>query len=141
MTWWNVFKTHREEYYDRLQRVRLYSEWDGWLTFFFEGVREVAQRAFRTARTIVRIVETDRVRIGKLGRKTGSALQIHDALRRNPITTAADLHAKTALSLPTVNGVLASFVTIGLVREVSGRRRNRVFVYDEYLRALSDEVG
>ena len=72
------------------------------------------------------------------GRIAGSALRVHHALQRRPVQTirfAADL---TGLSVPTVTAAMRSLERIGLVREMTGKRRNRVFGYDRYLGILSE---
>jgi hypothetical protein len=67
-----TLKENRDEYYARLQRVRTNGEWEEWLTFFLEGVTDVARSATETTRQIVTLVEADRQRILSLGRAAGS---------------------------------------------------------------------
>lgn len=135
------FKTHRDEYYDLLQRVRISGEWSEWVRFFLEGVRETSQQAFQTARRIVGITEEDQRSIGRAGRRRGSMLQIHEAFRKRPIMSANDLVGTTGLSVPTVNASVEALTTMGIIKEITGKKRDRVFVYDRYLSTLDRGVG
>ena len=80
----------------------------------------------------------DRDRIRELGRIAGSALQVHEALQQHPIQTASSLKERTRLSIPTVNTVMRSLEKSGVVRELTGKQRNRVFGYDQYLEILNE---
>lgn len=131
-------KEHRSEYYDLLGRVRSDGDWEAWLHFFAEGVRETAASAVVTAQRLVRLFQDDRLRIQGMGRTAGSALRIHDALQQRPVASAAWLAEHTGLAMPTVNSTLVALQGIGVVREITGRRRYRLFSYDAYLRILSE---
>jgi Fic family protein len=90
-----------------------------------------------TARRLVKLAETDRDRIASLGRGS-SALRIHHALQQRPVANAAQIAKRTKLSMPAISRVLAALEEIGLVREITGRQRNRVFSYAGYVRILSE---
>jgi len=136
------FKQHREAYYDHLQRIRTNGDWESWVRFFLEGVRTIANEAVASARSAMQMFDRDRhlIRAG-LGRATGSALQVHDILMRHPITSVAQAAQRTQLSAPTVGKAIDNLVKLGLVRELTGKRRNRLFAYDPYLALLSDSAG
>jgi Fic family protein len=131
------FKQHRQRYYDLLMEVRTSGDWEAWLAFFGEAVRETATGAVTTARTIVALFDQDREQVRALGRLAGSALPVHQALQRRPLATVGRLVAETGLSAPTVGKVLDALVGTGIAREITGRRRSRVFAYDRYLALLS----
>lgn len=131
-------KQHRSEYYMLLDKVRTEGEWEAWLGFFADGVRETATGAVTTVQRLVALFEQDRARIRELGRLSGSALQVHLALQERPIASVAMLAERTGLAVPTVNSAIASLQSIGIVRELTGRRRGRVFSYDPYLKILSE---
>ena len=132
------FKQHRQEYYDHLQRVRLEGDWIGWLRFFLEGVRETAQQAADAAGRIVDLFDRDRQRIEGLGRKAGSAHRLHELLRRHPITTTPAASQQLALTAPTVRSALGSLEKLGIVREITGKQRDRVYVYHGYVSILEE---
>ena len=133
------FKQNREAYYDHLQRVRTEGAWENWLEFFLEGVISVAGSATDTARSIRHLVETDRDAIHDLGRGAASALRIHELAGRRIVLTAGGTAQILGLSVPTVNAGFARLADAGILREVTGRRRGRVFVYDAYLALLQAE--
>ena len=131
-------KTHRADYYRLLQEVRERGAWEAWLEFFLDGVAETASKAFDAATQIVQLFKDDRERITARSERAGSALRIHDLLQQNPFVTATLLVERTGLTAPTVNAVLADLERLEVVREVTGRRRGRVFGYTRYLAILNE---
>ncbi|MBY5666181.1 Fic family protein [Rhizobium leguminosarum] len=131
-------KTHRTEYYRLLQEVREHGSWEGWLDFFLAGVADTANQAFDAATRIVEVFKEDRERITTESDRAGSALRIHDLFQQNPFLTANQLVQKTGLSAPTVNAALTDLERFGIVEEVTGRKRGRVFSYRRYLAILSE---
>lgn len=131
-------KTHRSEYYQLLQEVRLRGDWEAWLRFFLEGVAETANQAFEAATRIVQLFKDDRERIAAESERAGSALRLHELLQQNPFVTSTLLSQHTGLSVPTVNAALVDLQRLQIVREVTGRRRGRVFEYSSYLAILSE---
>jgi len=132
------FKTNRAEYYDLLQKVRVEGAWEEWLLFFLEGVLETAQQAVATAQAILRVFEYDRQRIEQLGRPAGSALRLHQYLQRKPLTTIQKAADDTAMTRPTVAASVKHLTGLGIVRELTGKERHRLFIYDEYLKILNE---
>jgi Fic family protein len=135
------FKERRAEYYDLLNRIRMEGDWERWIAFFVDGVNEMAENAVGAARDLYRIAGEDRSRIQTLGRVSGSCMQVHHALQRRPVGTISRLAEETGLSLPTVTKALLALQGAGLVKETSGRRRNRIFVYSRYLDVLVKGTG
>jgi Fic family protein len=132
-------KTHRAEYYRLLQAVRERGAWEAWLEFFLEAVAETANQAFDAATRIVELFKQDEERLSaKSDRRAGSALRVHHVLQRNPYVTAKRLVGSTGLTTPTVNAALEDLRGLGLIEEVTGRQRGRVFVYTRYLAILSE---
>jgi len=94
------FKQHRQEYYDRLDAVRLKGDWLGWLRFFLEGVEQTARQAADSAGRILELFEQDRRKVEDLGRKAGSAHRLLELLRRHPMTTIPSATAQLGLPPP-----------------------------------------
>ena len=132
------FKSHRQEYYDLLQRVRENGEWLAWLRFFLQGVRETAQQATATAQSILRLFADDRAKIDQLGRSAGSALRVHLLLQESPILSVPRAARQLSLSAPTVRTAVNNLQRLGLLREVSGKQRDRVYVYHPYMTILAE---
>jgi Fic family protein len=131
------FKTHRALYYELLNEVRLHGDWERWLDFFAEGVQVSAEQAVRTANALLALINADRDRIAGLGRAAGSALDVHQALQRQPIATSATLVNITGLTAATVNKSLAHLDRLGIVAEITHRQRGRVFSYRRYVDELT----
>jgi Fic family protein len=131
-------KQNRQRYYDLLTGVRTTGDWEAWLAFFAEAVRETAGGAVATAQALVELFQQDRARVRALGRIAGSVLRVHQELQRRPLGTVGWLVAQTDLSPPTVGKALDALVHAGIAREITGRRRRRVFAYDRYLAILNE---
>ena len=132
------FKANRAECYDLLQKVRVKGAREEWLLFFMEGVLETSQQAVTTAQTILRVFEKDRQRIEQLGRPAGSALRLHQYLQTRPLITIQKAADDTGMTRPTVAASMKHLVELGIVRELTGKERHRLFVYDEYLEILNE---
>ena len=132
------FKQNRSTYYTLLDTVRREGDWEAWLRFFLEGVRQTAEGAVDTARRLVSLFQEDRKRIIPYGRRTNSALRVHDALKARPITSLPEACQRTGLSFPTAAGAMDLLAKLGIAREITGKERNRVFVYERYLAILNE---
>lgn len=132
-------KRNRPAYYELLDRVRRDGDWEEWVRFFARGVEETANGAFATAQRLQELAQADRARARAVGRLAGSALRVHEALQARPLLNIASAAKATGLSIPAVTAALAALGELGITREVTGRKRGRVFAYDAYLRALQSE--
>jgi Fic family protein len=131
-------KENRATYYDLLDRVRREGDWEAWMTFFLEGVRQVADAAVATAERLSEMFRADRRRIETIGRRAGSALRVHEALEARPVLTLSALRDRTGLTFPTVSAAMDRLVDLDIARELTGKRRNRVYAYDAYLSTLAE---
>jgi len=132
------FKNHRERYYELLQAVRTDGEWEEWLDFFARAVRDTADQCTETARRTNRLAQADRARIQALGRIAGSATIVHQELLSHPLTTIARMSKATGLVPNTVTKVFAALSEAGIVREITGKRRNRLFAYGELIDTMDE---
>ncbi|MEQ9398184.1 MAG: Fic family protein [Longimicrobiales bacterium] len=131
-------KRHRPRYYELLNTVRIEGDWEAWLAFFLDGVRESAEGAVTTAQRLDALFQADRERIAEQGRRSGSALRVHTALKQRPITSIPHVVERSGLTFPTVASSLELLVQLGIAREITGKQRNRIFAYDAYLATLSE---
>jgi Fic family protein len=134
------FKQNRADYYDSLQRVRTHGDWEGWLRFYLIGVEEVAIQATATARALPALFEADRARVRKVGRGAASALSVYELLRRKMIVSIPRAAESTGLSRPTVTAALERLTGLGISREITGRARDRQFVYSQQLAVLDKGI-
>jgi len=131
------FKTHRRVYYELLNQVRLTGDWEAWLDFFSEAVIVTATQAVETAQELLALSNQDRDKISGLGRAAASTLQVHRVLMERPIATSGWLVEKTGITPATVNKALGHLEHLGIVRELTARKRNRLFSYTGYVEIMS----
>jgi Fic family protein len=132
------FKRHRREYYEHLQRVRDDGNWEGWLEFFLTGVSEVSKQATDTARRILALREQHRTMItDHLGRAAGNGHRVLDSLYRRPIVHVASVQQLTGTSFPAANELVSKLRTLGILKEITDRKRNRIFRYEPYIQLFS----
>lgn len=134
------FKRHRQTYYERLQQVRLTGDWEGWLLFFVDAITATATQAVATAQQLNQLLAADKAKLAQIGRLAGSANQILEAFFNQPIVSINVLVEKTGLTPATVGKALDAMEnTLGLVRELTGQKRNRIYAYSAYIDILNQE--
>jgi len=131
------FKTHRQYYYELLNNVRMTGDWEAWLDFFAEAVIVTATQAVETAQQLLDLSNQDRDKISGLGRAAASTLQVHRALLEHPIATSGSLVEKTGITPATVNKALGHLEQLGIVKELTAQKRNRLFSYAGYIEIMS----
>jgi cell filamentation protein, protein adenylyltransferase len=133
------FKLHRAEYYDRLMAVRLSGDWEGWLRFFLRGVAETAEQATDTAERIFELREQNRALV--LSETGSKGLLLLSMLFRRPLVNVSTVSHTLDVTFPTANRLVARFEELGLLREITGQRRSRLFRYEPYLRLFDDPAS
>lgn len=129
---------HKPDYYARLTGVRERGEWERWLSFFLRGVEEVANDACATAARIPALLSEHRALVEEKLPTKPSAKRLVDALARRPIVTVKAIAEMLDVTIPTANTLAADFESLGLLQEITGRQRDRVFRYGGYLRVLGE---
>ena len=112
-------------------------DWEAWLDFFAEAVIVTAAQAVETAQQLIDQTKQDHEKISGIGRAAASTLRVHRALMEHPITTPGWLAEKTSISPATVNKVLGHLERLGIVKELTAQKRNRVFTYTDYIEIMS----
>jgi Fic family protein len=135
------FRAHRAEYYRLLDAVRTDGDWEAWIDFFLEGVERTAGSAVSTANALLALIRRDRGRIASLGRSAAAARQVLGVISDRPLTSIKDAAARCGVSLPTATRGIAALEEAGIVREVTGRHRDRLYAYDAYVALLTRETG
>ena len=131
-------KANRSAYYELLDRVRTKGDWEAWLDFFLKGVKETADHAASAARRIVALFGEHQKQIEAIGRPAASVLRVFQHMQRNPIVSIPATARAIGVSAPTVAKSLAHMRQLGMLREVTGRERHRLFVYEAYLAILNE---
>lgn len=132
------FKEHRSYYYDLLNEVRLKGDWEAWLAFFLEGVRITAEGAVSTALRLRKMIERDRERITQSGRRASSAVSAHQSLVKFPVHSISSISKMTGLAFSGAASGVRFLEELGMVREITGKSRNRIYIYDEYMSVLNE---
>lgn len=131
------FKEHRQLYYDLLQNVRIKGDWESWCEFFLDGVTETATQATEDAKKIIGLLEQDRVRISQIGKAAPTGLKIHCYLIKNPYLFLTQAAKELDISVPAVANTVTKLEEIGILKELTGQARNRLFAYTHYLEILA----
>lgn len=131
------FKTYRDRYYELLTNVRHTGDWESWLEFFADAVIETAKQAVETAKQLMTLADSDGKRINELKRISGSVHLVHKAMFERPIASPVWIQEKTKLSSATVNMCLRELERIDIVKEISGRKRNRLYSYHRYISIIN----
>ncbi|MBE2216790.1 MAG: Fic family protein [Ignavibacteria bacterium] len=126
------FKAHKQQYYDRLTAIREKDDIEGWLKFFLDGIKVTSESAVETIRKIIAIKEADSVSIIKKGRVNKNSLKLLEHLFRNPVVTIRIAEKILDLKNPNAIKVISSLVDSGILKEVTGRKRNKIFIYKKY---------
>ncbi|MBU2804474.1 Fic family protein [Acidithiobacillus ferridurans] len=132
------FKQHRDMYYELLDGVRSHGDWEAWVDFFLEGVELTATGAVNTARRLVDLFQQDSHRVQASGRGAANLLRVLEALRQRPVNDLGQISRQAGVSFPTASKAMLALVEMGIARELTGQRRNRVFVYDAYINILNE---
>lgn len=128
------FKRHRQVYYDHLQAVRDAGTWEDWLAFFLRGIIEVSSQATETARRILSLREEHRRAItDSLGRAVGNGHRVLEHLYQHPIVSVNEVQRLIGTTYPAANDLIARLVNSGILREFTGKARNRRFMYQSYV--------
>ncbi len=129
-------KQNRTLYYELLQQVRENGAWESWLEFFLQGVAYSAKQACATIEKINILFEEDMRMINDLGKVRFSVLEVFEYLKKLPQLSAVMLSQEIDMSEPTARVALDHLQQLNIVKEISGKKRNRVYVYKKYLDIL-----
>lgn len=134
------FKVHRQEYYRLLSEVRSTGDWEAWLSYFMEAVSLTSRQAVSTARQIIGQISHDRQTIKQTGRSAETTMAVFDCFTRKLITDSKHIIAETGLSPATVNSALSKLQKLGIVTEITGKKRDKVYSYAMCMDVLNREL-
>ncbi len=132
------FKRNRQAYYDHLNGYRFDRGVEGWLKFFLEGVRSVAEEAVGTAQSITRIRERHVAVVTRFGKNADTAHKLLNQLYSRPIVDTRLVARMTGVSSKAnVNALIEKFVKEKILVEMTGKARYRRFAYQDYLKQFA----
>lgn len=132
------FKRHQAQYYALLSQLRDHGDWELWLRYFIDGVAWTAGDCIAKAEELSELFERDRELLLQQGRRSRSALQVHDAFVQRPMLNLAELQRMSGLSPGACASSIETLHREGIVSERTGQQRNRIFAYDRYVEILSE---
>lgn len=132
------FKRNRQEYYDRLNMVREKDDFEGWIEFFLKGVVDVSLQAIMTANKIMVLQKEDTERLLKAGIASPMAVVLLGKLFSFPIINVPELKRLINASYETANNLIKKFEKAGILKEVTGKLRNRLYVYKRFLDIIAE---
>jgi len=135
-----AFKRHRQAYYDRLNGVRVDGDWEGWMRFFLDCVTEAADDAVASAQRLHTVTAADRTKVAAHAKTTVPAIRLFELLPSHPMVTLSLAIKLLGVSKPTAVKAIDALQAAGVLREITGKRRDRVYAYHEYLRVLSPDT-
>lgn len=136
-----ALRRRQEEYYQRLSAVRTGGDWEGWTAFFLDCVREAADDGAEVARNIYSLLEKDRRMLLKRERVTVPSIRLLDFLPLHPVITVTTATKLLRTTKPTATKAIAALQDAGILRETTGRQRDRAYAYQRYLDVLTGEDG
>jgi Fic family protein len=135
----DYFRRYRTIYYDKLDAISKKDDIEGWIKFFLEAVIEISKEAVELSRKIIELKEKDRDKISSLGKSTKPANLLLERLFSQPFITTKNVMEITHLAPPNANNLIKKFIALDILKEVGQKRRNRVFVYYNYLKLFLEE--
>jgi Fic family protein len=135
-----AFKRYREEYYARLSAVRTDGDWEGWTQFFLNCVREAADDGVDAAQRLFTLIAQDRQRLATHRSATIPAIRLFDCLPGHPIVTLPRAIELLKVSKPTAIKALSALQQANILRETTGKKRDRVYAYHAYLQVLTKDT-
>ena len=130
------FKNNRQEYYERLGAVRTTGDWEGWLDFFLYGVAKTSNQVLETSQAIAKLFKADQEKIVTLKRAGITARQAHAQLQKKAISNAINMASALEVSVPTARAALNNLKKLGIVKDVSGSGKERIYIYTALLDIL-----
>jgi len=136
----DFFEKHRNYYYDNLMQVRLNNDLEQWIKFFLVGVIETSKSSIQVFKDIIKLKsDIENNRLPRLGSKTEKGIQILKILFENPIITAGKLVEEMGIAHSTANRLLFDFEKLNIIKEYTGFKRNRKFIFKEYFEIFNKE--
>jgi Fic family protein len=134
------FEQHRTTYYDNLMRVRTHGDLTQWLKFFLEGIRQTAENAIQTFRSIITLREECEASMLTLGRKTQLARNALHLLFRQPIVDGQDIATAFSINITTALRLIDDLIRLNILKETTGFKRNRIFAFQRYIALFESEM-
>ena len=135
------FKRHRQEYYRQLDAVRVHGDWEGWTSFFLECARESADDGVQAAQRLFSLVSEDRRKLSGHKAATVTAIRLFERLPEQPMITTAKAMEIVGGTKPTTGKAIDALIQVGILKEITGKKRGRIYAYRKYLDVLAEDTN
>ncbi|MHC4609863.1 MAG: Fic family protein [Planctomycetota bacterium] len=135
-----AIKRRQQDYYDRLSAVRTDGDWEGWAAFFLECVREAAEDGVSVAQRLFALLDEHRRKLLRSAGVTIPAVRLLEQLPMHPMVTLPRVIELLDTTKPTASKTINVLREAGILRETTGRKRDRVYAYHDYLRVLTRDT-
>ena len=132
------FKQYRDEYYDRLTAIRRDGDWEGWIKFYLRGIYEISKQATTAAKLIMDLQAKHRILVNSLGKAASTAMRLLELLYQQPFVSVPATEKKLELSAPAARKAINNLENIGILKEISGKRRDRLYLYEAYMDIIKE---
>jgi len=126
-------KQYRDEYYERLTAIRRDGDWEGWIKFYLRGIYEISKQATTAAKLIMDLQAKHRILVNSLGKAASTAMRLLELLYQQPFVSVPVAEKKLELSAPAARKAINNLENIGILKEISGKRRDRLYLYESYM--------
>ena len=133
-------KRHQAEYYERLSAIRTAGDWEGWIAFYLECVCEAADDGVNAAQVLFALLAQHRQKLTRHAKATVPAIQLFEMLPAHPIITLNHAIELLETTKPTAAKAIGILRTVGILRETTGKQRDRVYAYHDYLHVLTKDT-
>lgn len=137
----DFFERHRGLYYDNLMRVRTHHDIGQWFKFFLTGVIETGRQGIKTFDNILQMQKTMDDRLKTFGSRAADARKVIDNLYVKPVTDAGMVETIIEKSNVSAYKLIADMEKLGILKEITGAQRGRVYIFKEYLELFDFDRG
>lgn len=134
-----AFRARQAEYYMRLDAVRTSGDWEGWILFFLSCIHEAASHGTHLAVRLHELVARDRRRTLDCASSTLAAVQLLELLPTQPMVTVKAVSRSLGLTAPPTRKAIQLLEDLGILREITGKMRSRVYAYTKYIDTLASD--
>ncbi|UCD15111.1 MAG: Fic family protein [Candidatus Omnitrophota bacterium] len=135
----HYFKQNRLEYYDCLMVIRDNGDFESWIKFFLKGIIYIADEAAQTSHKIINLQNEDKAKIDKIYKKSSKIILLHERLFDRPIVSVKDIVKIMNVTFPTADDICKKLINLNILKEITGKERNRMFAYKNYIDILKQE--
>ena len=130
------FKSNRQQYYERLGRIRTHGEWENWISFYLKGVSESSKNAAESIQQILILFERDLDRVQGANSRTQTPELVFKQFQQFPVADVDALCGRLNMSAPAIRRAIGVLERLGIIKETTGQKRGRLYVYADYFDIL-----